>query len=245
MNIPLQASSLILAPPATRPVDEIRSGIKDSFAAGLGMFPLGIAFGLLVVQSGLPWWVAPALSLAGFAGSLELLLVGMMTALTPLATIALTALLVNFRHVFYSFSFPLHVVKSRWARAYSVYAMIDEAYAVTAASKQPWTGRRLISMQVAFQVYWVGGGLAGIAIASLLPARIEGLEFALCALFVTLTLDAVKSRQQLPSLMLGAAAFIVAAALVPDVALFAGLLTFVALLIGRYILARRNGAHNA
>ncbi|RWA19618.1 hypothetical protein [Mycolicibacterium brumae] len=30
--------------------------------------------GLLVIQIGLPWWVAPALSIAGFAGSLELLL---------------------------------------------------------------------------------------------------------------------------------------------------------------------------
>ncbi|MEE9095820.1 AzlC family ABC transporter permease [Pseudarthrobacter phenanthrenivorans] len=245
MNKPLQTSSLLIAPLAARPIDEIRSGLKDSFAAGLGMFPLGIAFGLLVVQSGLPWWVAPALSLAGFAGSLEMLLVGMMKEMTPLGTIALTTLLVNFRHVFYSFSFPMHVVKSRWAKAYSVYAMIDEAYAVTAASKGTWTGRRLISLQLAFQAYWVGGGLAGIAIASLLPARIEGLEFALCALFVTLTLDAVMLSQQLPSLMLGAAAFIAAAATVPDVAPFAGLLTFVALLIGRYTLARRNGAHNA
>lgn len=245
MNKHLQALSVIPAPPASGRVEEIRSGIKDSFAAGLGMFPLGIAFGLLVVQSGLPWWVAPALSLAGFAGSLELLLVGMVTAMTPLATIALTTLLVNFRHVFYCFSFPLHVVKPRWARVYSVYAMIDEAYAVTAASKGPWTGRRLISMQMAFQIYWVGGGLAGVATASLLPARIEGLEFALCALFVTLALDAVKSRQQLPSLILGAAAFITAAAVVPEVALFAGLVTFVALLIGRYILAPRRGAHNA
>src|SRR5919112_4468531 len=62
-----------------------------------------IAFGLMVVQSGLPWWVAPALSIAGFAGSLELLLIGMMLTATPLAVIALTTFLVNFRHVFYAF----------------------------------------------------------------------------------------------------------------------------------------------
>lgn len=76
---------------------EVALGVRDSLAAGLGMFPLGIAFGLLVLQSGLPWWVAPALSVAGFAGSLELLLTGMMVVTTPLATIALTAFLVNFR----------------------------------------------------------------------------------------------------------------------------------------------------
>lgn len=41
---------------------EIAAGLRDSLAAGLGMFPLGAAFGMLVVQAGLPWWLAPALS---------------------------------------------------------------------------------------------------------------------------------------------------------------------------------------
>ncbi len=80
----------------------------------------------------------------------------------------------DYRKVFYSFSFPLHVVKNPVAKAYSVYAMIDGAYAVTAASKETWTGSRLISMQLAFQAYWVGGGLAGVGVSVLLPGRIEG-----------------------------------------------------------------------
>ena len=52
---------------------EIRTGLKLSVAAGMGMFPIGVAFGLLVVQYGFPWWVAPAFSLFLFAGSTELL----------------------------------------------------------------------------------------------------------------------------------------------------------------------------
>ena len=57
--------------------------MRDSFSSGLGIFPLGIALGLLVVQAGLPWWLAPALSLSAFAGSLELL-VGMTATVAPL-----------------------------------------------------------------------------------------------------------------------------------------------------------------
>ncbi|HJG65207.1 hypothetical protein [Corynebacterium stationis] len=34
---------------------EIIQGIRASLAAGLGMISLGVAFGVLVVQSGLPW----------------------------------------------------------------------------------------------------------------------------------------------------------------------------------------------
>jgi len=205
------------------------------------MFPLGVAFGLLVVQSGLPAWVAPALSVFGYAGSLELLMVGLMTAATPLPTIALTTLLVNFRHVFYAFSFPLRAVRNPIARAYSVYALTDESYAVTATRPEIWTGPRLIALQVVFQCYWVGGGLAGIALAQLIPFRIEGLEFALCALFVTLVLDACRTRAEVPSLLLGLASFAIAVLLVPAQALFAAMAIFLVLLAARFVLARRRG----
>lgn len=222
------------APPALSRRAEIAAGIRASLAAGLGMFPIGIAFGLLVIQAGLPWWVAPSLSIAVFAGSLELLLIGLIVTATPLATIALTTLLVNFRHVFYAFTFPLHVVKNRLAKAYSAYALIDEAYAVTAVNREDWSSWRLLSMQIAFQSYWVGGGLVGVAAASVMPGPIKGLEFALCALFVTLTLDAARSRAQVPSLLLAGLSFSAAIVFAPDAALFVALGLFVLLLLARF-----------
>lgn len=234
----MRTTEATLAPVTRR--TEVAAGIRLSLAAGLGMFPLGIAFGLLVIQAGLPWWVAPALSIAGFAGSLELLLIGMMVGGVPLLTIAVTTFLVNFRHVFYAFSFPLHVVRNPVARGYSVYALIDEAYAVTAARPGEWTGWRLLSMQIAFQCYWVFGGLTGVAIATIIPGPIEGLEFALCALFVTLTLDAARTRRQIPSLLLAGLCFTAAILLVPGAALFTALVLFVVTLTTRYFLNRRN-----
>lgn len=213
-----------------------------SLAAGLGMVPLGIAFGLLVAQSGLPLWSAPALSTAGYAGSLELLLVDLMTQRTPLIAIAVTTLLVNFRHVFYAFSFPLHVVRNPIARAYSMYALTDEAYAITAAHPDGWTSWRLLSLQASLQLYWVSGGLAGVAVGALLPAPIEGLEFALCALFITLALDAARSRREVPSILIAAAAFAFSAAAVPEHLLFSSMLLFLAGLLARFAIRRRRRA---
>lgn len=219
----------------------MRAGFAASLSAGLGVFPLGIAFGLLVVQSGLPLWVGPALSVAGYAGSLELLLVGLMSSATPLATIALTTLLVNFRHVFYAFSFPLHVVRNPVARAYSVYALTDEAYAITAANPRGWSAWRLVSLQVFLQSYWIGGGLVGLAFGSVIPGEIEGLEFALCALFITLTLDAARTRAQVPSLLLAGLSFAVALLVAPGQALFVAMVVFLALLAIRFAFGRRTG----
>jgi 4-azaleucine resistance transporter AzlC len=208
------------------------AGIRDSFSAGLGIFPLGIALGLLVIQAGLPWWLAPALSLSAFAGSLELMLVGMIAAVVPLAAVALTTLVVNFRHIFYAFSFPLHLVRNRFAKAYSVYAMIDEAYA-TSASLPPdqRSAPRLLAMQIACQTYWVGGGLIGVAVGAALPAPIKGLEFSLCALFVVLTLDALRSSRDVPPALLAVVSVAVALVLTPKVALFTSMVIFVGLLV--------------
>lgn len=220
---------------------EIAFGIRLSLPAGLGMFPLGIAFGILVIQYGLPWWMAPALSIAVYAGSVELLLVGLIAAATPLATIALTTLLVNFRHVFYAFTFPLQVVRNPLARAYSVYALTDEAYAITAVNPRGWTAPRLLATQLAFQCYWVFGGLAGVLFASALPGPIEGLEFALVALFITLTLDACRTRKQVPSLVIALACFVAAYFIVPGQALFVAMMLFVVALAVRFALSRRSG----
>ncbi|UXY23900.1 AzlC family ABC transporter permease [Streptomyces cynarae] len=225
---------------------QIAAGVRDSFSAGLGIFPLGIALGLLILQAGLPWWLTPALSLSAFAGSLELLLVGMVAAVTPLPAVAVTVLVVNFRHVFYAFSFPLHLVKHPAAKAYAVYAMIDEAYAVSASL--PGSQRsapRLLAMQIACEIYWVGGGLTGVALGAALPAPVKGLEFALCALFTVLTLDAFRSRREIPSVLLAGACVTVALVLTPGLAMFTALLLFVGLLLVRHALTARRSAEDA
>lgn len=225
---------------STRP--EIADGVRLSGPAGLGLFPLGVAFGMLVEQSGLPGWTAPLLSSVVFAGSVELLLVSLLVAGTSLVGIAVTVFLLNFRHVFYAFSFPLRVVRNPVARVYSMGALIDEAYAITAGHPHDWTAPRLLAMQVSLQLYWVLGGVAGVILAGLLPAPVEGLEFALTALFIVLALDAARTRRHLP-LVLGAGAAVgVALLLAPGALLVAAFLVFVAALVLAHAAAERGAS---
>ena len=73
---------------------EWRRALQASLPVGIGLVPLGIALGVLVVQQGFnPWWAMVFTSLI-FAGSLEFIAVGMVAAMTPLPYIALTALFV-------------------------------------------------------------------------------------------------------------------------------------------------------
>lgn len=234
-------SSAVSRPEERR--SEISKGVRDSLGVGIGIFPLGVALGILVLQAGLPPWVAPALSIGIFAGSVELLLVSMLAGGVPLITIAVMVFAVNFRHVFYSLSFPMKRVRPGFPRAYSTYALIDEAYATyVLLPAEQLTSRRIITGQLMMQAYWVAGGLVGLAIANALPAPIEGFEFALAATFTVLTLDAVRSLREAPSALLAALSAGIAIVLFPGNTMLAALIIFSGLLAVRYALTQRGGA---
>ncbi len=166
----------------------LRAALKDSTAVGLACLPMGLAFGVLVAHSSLPWWWASVFATVVFAGSLEFLLLGLVTSGASLASIALAAFLVNARHVFYALTFPLHRVSGRLARTYSTFALTDEAYALAAPG---WSSGRILSLQALIHVYWVGSVTVGALTGALLPARVMGLGFAVTGLFLGLALDAI------------------------------------------------------
>ena len=250
MHSPTSSPSSTTGEPPKR---EVAAGLKDSLGVGIGIFPLGIALGVLVVQAGLPWWLAPALSIGVFAGSVELLMVSMLAAATPIlterstratgknVTLAVTVFAINFRHVFYALSFPIDRVRRGLPRAYSIYALIDEAYATyVLMPPQQLSSRRVITGQFAMQAYWVLGGIAGVLIAGALPEPIEGFEFALVALFIVMTLDAVRGKREIPSAVLAALAVGIAILVVPDNALLTALVLYTAMLGVRYALSKRS-----
>jgi len=177
---------------------QIKTGIGDVWAVALGMFPLGVAFGLLVTQLGFAWFWAPALSIAIYAGSMEFLALSLITGGVGPLSAALYGLLVNFRHVFYALNYPLTKIKSLMGRMYGVYALTDETYAVISARRDvEWTGPRVITVQAMLQSGWVGGGIIGGLFGSMLPMEIEGMEFALTALFTVLAIEAFAGYKDL------------------------------------------------
>ncbi|MGP4094175.1 AzlC family ABC transporter permease [Nonomuraea sp. KM90] len=218
---------------------DFAAAVRDTASVGLSLFPLGISFGVLVVHSGLDWWWATVFTGVIYAGSLEFLLLGLVASAAPLGQIAMTALLVNIRHIFYGLSFPLRQVRPL-GRVYATFALTDEAYALTAGGRaRSWSGARILWMQVLCQAYWVGGATAGALAGALIPLDLHGLDFALTALFVVLTIDAWRAQRDLPAPLLAAASFAVAALLAPGQLLLVAMPLYAASLLVRYALRRR------
>lgn len=212
---------------------------------GLGFLPLGLAFGALVVQSGLDWWWAALSAVLIYGGSFEFLLIGLVTAAAPPVAIAGTAFMVNIRHVFYALSFPLHRVRGHLGKAYSTFALSDEAYALTAGGKaRSWAGRRILWLQLLMHLYWAASATAGALLGSLIPDSVTGLDFALTALFTVLALDALKDlRGDLPTPALALLSAVAARLLFPGQMLLAAFALFTAGPLARHFRSARRPSH--
>lgn len=225
---------------------ELARGIRDALPVGVGLVPLGLAFGVLIVQSGFSWFWAPIFSILIYAGSMEFLAIGLLLSATPFSGLALTALLVNFRHIFYGLSFPLSSIRNRFAKAYSVYALTDETYAVIATKPRgSVSGTRAFSIAVTCQLLWVLPGIAGALLGALIPTWLKGFEFALTALFVVLAIDAVRANSAWWPPTLAAACAAVALALSGQNMLVVGLLAYVVALGVIFVWRNRQQAGHA
>ena len=216
--------------------EDIAQGVRDTWAAAIGLIPLGLAFGLLMVQSGFSWWWTPIFSTVIYAGSMEFLAISMVTGGATAVASLVTGFMVNFRHIFYGLTFPRHRIHSRLGRAYSTYALTDETYAIVSARgpNTPVTGTRLLTIQVVCQLLWVTPGIIGALAGQIIPSSVQGMEFALNALFIVLAYEAFKSSRDLGAVVIAAGMGVLALVLAPSSMLMVALIAYFLLLLVRY-----------
>lgn len=216
----------------TRLVAEVRKGVGTALPAAIAIVPMGLAFGVLVSQTALPWWTATLFSAMVFAGSLEFLLIGLAAAMAPLGLVALTALMVNFRHVFYALSFPLGQIRRRGWRTLSTFILCDEAWALTASpDARRWSGPRILALQATLYICWVMGATAGAVVGSLIPPEVVGLSFVVTAFFLILGIDAYRARRSMPVPLIALGCAIGSAVVFGDSMIFPAMASFVTLLL--------------
>ncbi|WP_312810244.1 AzlC family ABC transporter permease [Corynebacterium variabile] len=228
-------------PPTIR--SEVTAGVRASWTVALGLLPLGLAFGLLVSQSGFAWWWTPVFSFVIYAGSMEFLAISLVTGgVAPLSAVV-TGFLVNFRHIFYGLSYPVKAVTSPVAKAYGVYALTDETYAILSAHRgsswTAWTQPKIMAVQVFCQASWVVPGIVGALVGAALPVDIEGLDFALTALFVVLAIEAMSARRDVLLPVVAVVTGVVGLLISRDQMLLIGLTLYFVFLVGRFLWDRR------
>jgi 4-azaleucine resistance transporter AzlC len=167
----------------------------------LGYVAIGAAFGLFICDAGYPVWLALFMSLWMFAGAGQFIAVGLFVAGTTLWEACLIQFVVNARHIAYGFSMINRFPKKSLLKLYMIFSLTDETFALL-SSLPPDTqkgipppgkerDRFMFYVSILDQIYWVTGTLIGATAGSLLPFNMEGIGFALTALFIVLMIEQI------------------------------------------------------
>ncbi|MDD7384075.1 MAG: AzlC family ABC transporter permease [Actinomycetaceae bacterium] len=224
-------------------VHVLRDAIHETGVVALGYLPLGIALGVFAASQGIPVWLVTLMSAVIYAGSMEFTAVTLMTSGVALPQVAITTFFVNFRHIFYGLSFPLHKVRSVAGKLYSVHALTDEAYAlVVARDTDSLDGAHLVAIQFLCQFYWVIGATVGAVVGALLPFDTSFMGFSLTALFVSLTVDELKRNRMFGQALAAFICGVMALIIVPEQMLMVALGCYTAISVWRVMRELHDGS---
>lgn len=177
---------------------------KQSLPVLFGYLALGIAFGLVVVQSGYPWWLATVSGIFMYAGAGQFIAIGLFSAGASLTAVLISELLVNIRHIVYGLSLiTQYKGVGKW-KPYLIFGLTDETYSILTTVECPpdIEKKTFYGFLTLFdQIYWVTGSTIGALAGSLIPFDLTGVDFALTALFaVLLTEQIISSKNYLSSI---------------------------------------------
>lgn len=169
----------------------VRTAFLDTLPVMTGYLFLGFGFGILMQQHGYGVLWAGAMSLFIYAGSMQYVAVSLLASGAGLLTAALTAFVVNARHLFYGISM-VEAYKGAPKKPYLIFALTDETYSLVSKNQVPdGISRHAYCFLVSLfdHIYWVSGTVLGSLAGSLIPINYEGIDFVLTALFVTIFVE--------------------------------------------------------
>ena len=174
-------------------------GMRAEFPLLVGVFPFGMIYGVLAVESGIARAPAQAMSSIVFAGSAQFIATQLVAHGVPALIIVLTIFVVNLRHLLYSASVAPYLkhLPGRWKWVLA-YLLTDEAFAVTilhyesqeSVEHKHWF---FLGAGLALWSIWQFSTAAGIFLGAEVPAS-WSLDFALALTFLALLIPAVRDR---------------------------------------------------
>lgn len=166
-------------------------------------FFLGAAYGIMMEETGFPWYVALLLSMTVYTGAFQFVLITFLSTGASLLTIAITALLMNSRQSFYILTFLNDFKRMGKRKLYMIHSLTDETYAVNCTLELPRKEKEDTMFGVALlsHCYWMAATVAGAVLGQLIPFELEGIDFCMTALFVIIFMDQwKKASSHIPAL---------------------------------------------
>lgn len=170
-----------------------------------GYIFLGIPFGLLAINQGFSPFFTILMSLIIYSGAIQYAAIDVFLApFNPINALILT-LMVGARHIFYGIAMLTKFSNLDSKRYYTIFGLTDETFSVLTSLDVPenidrsWT---YFFIALLNQFYWVSGAVIGVLLGSIITINLDGIEFVLTALFITIFVEQwLSSTNKVPALV--------------------------------------------
>ncbi len=184
------------------------AGLGPALPVVLGYLPIGFAFGVLAAGAGMSAAGSLLMSLIVFAGSAQLVAVGLIVqGLNPWAIIA-TTFVINLRHLLMSASLSPYMQKwSGLQIAGFSFELTDETFGVHSLrfNRGETAPNPALLINLVCHLAWVIGSLLGVLTGGLIgDVRPLGLDYALPAMFIALLVMQLRGRVYLAAAAIAA-----------------------------------------
>ena len=183
----------------------LKQAFFDSLPVLSGYIVLGIGFGIVLEEAGYGVIWAFLMSAFIYAGSMQYVGVTLLTSVAALPIVAITTLMVNARHLFYGISMIDKYKGAGAKKPYMIFALTDETYSLVCYNKydnKKEMHKYCFLVSVLNQSYWVLGSVIGSVLGSAIPFSMEGVEFSMTALFVTVVTEQwINAKNHAPAIV--------------------------------------------
>ena len=175
-----------------------KQGVLEELPLQLGVFPFGVIYGIMAIESGLSPLQSFFLSSIIFGGASQILFVQLVSSATPVGIIISSVGAINLRHFLYGISmleFLKHLSLS-W-RLLLAYLLTDEAYAVSIKKfisdpSNQFLHYHLLGTGLTLFITWQISTLSGIIIGENLPQFLD-LQFIIPLTFIAIVVPMINS----------------------------------------------------
>ena len=169
----------------------------------VGYIVLSIGFGIYAKNAGISLIYVILMSVFVYAGSMQYVLVNLISSGVSLLTTALTTFMVNARHFFYGISMIDKYDGKDIRNPYLMFSLTDETYSLVCSSHIEGIEDKTYYFYVSLfnQIYWIIGSILGSILGSVLTISTDGIEFSMTALFITVFMEQwLSQKNHIPAL---------------------------------------------
>lgn len=181
---------------------EFKNGCLQEIPLQLGVFPFGIAYGILGIEVGLTNIQTFLLSIIIFAGVSQIVFAQLFSTFTPSFMIVGTIGIVNLRHILYGVSLSSYLKKLslKW-RVILSYLITDEAFAISykrfsEEKKTKYMHFHLLGSGITLWISWQISTLIGIFIGPSIPISLN-LEYVIPLSFIAIVVVSINTKIKL------------------------------------------------